>query len=253
MTTVLDRPSVTQPRISDDEIAEQGSDYFLSILVPVLGRPHAAMPLVESIRLSTREWDPEIVFLCSPDDLDQRHASEETGERVVTVTWDPGDGDYARKINAGFSVTRSPWILTAADDLTFDRGWDTEFLRLVESARRVLGTNDMANPTVKRGRHSTHTFVRRDYVDDVGATFVDGPGVVLHEGYKHQWVDTELVEAARIRREWAWGRDCIIRHHHPFFDKTVEMDETYRKALSGSDHDSRLYRRRRSTMPRAPR
>jgi glycosyltransferase involved in cell wall biosynthesis len=217
----------------------------VTILIPVLDRPENAARVVDSIRSTSVGRPVEILFLASPFDGNELHACMMTGENVEVVTWEAGPGDYARKINYGLFMSTTPWIFTGADDLTFTPGWYEAFEEMASAGVTVIGTYDDANPTVKRGRHSTHTFVERRYIEEVGATFTDGPGVVLHEGYEHQWVDTELVAAAMRRKRWGFAYDCVIRHHHPFFDKTVEMDDTYRKALGGASHDSRLYARRR--------
>jgi hypothetical protein len=44
------------------------------------------------------------------------------------------------------------------------------------------------------GRHSTHSLVTRDYVERFGT--IDEAGVVLHEGYPHEFVDDEFVQTA---------------------------------------------------------
>lgn len=227
----------------------------LAILIPVLDRPESAALVADSIRSNTIR-DAEILFLCSPDDLDEIHACEETGERTVVVDWPAGHGDYARKINAGYLLTETDWIFTAADDLDFHAAWDRAIDRAEGAA--VIGTQDLCNPAVKAGRHSTHTLVARSYVGGLGATYTDGPGVVLHEGYAHQWVDSELVDAARARGVWRFDRDAIVKHLHPICGEN-EMDETYRKAMGlGASrqealHDRRLWQRRRNDFMRTQR
>lgn len=223
---------------------------MIDILVPVLGRPQNARPLIESIRASTTV-EHRVWFLCSPDDDSQLQAARNTDAEIIMVsTWDPGPADYARKINHGYRATRlvSPtgeWIFTAADDVEFTPGWDTAILKTAErTGAGMVGSNDDANPLVKRGRHSTHSLFSRDYIDNVGGTFFDGPGVVYHEGYKHQWIDTEAVKAAMDRGQWAFARRSLVRHHHPFYDKTARMDSTYEKALGDAPHDSALYKSR---------
>lgn len=223
---------------------------MIDILVPVLGRPQNAQPLVDSIRANTTS-DHKIWFICSTGDEEQRSAASATeADYVIIAQWPSGPGDYSRKINhayRGLRIVRDPedFVFTAADDVEFTPEWD---LRILEVAQQtgagMVGSNDDANPVVKRGKHSTHTLFSRDYVDTVGATFFDGPGVVFHEGYKHQWVDTEAVKAAIDRRQWAYARRSVVRHHHPFYDKSVAMDDTYRKALGGAHEDATLYRTR---------
>lgn len=212
----------------------------VAILVPVLGRPDRALPLAQSVAQAT-DIPYRLLFLCSPEDGAQIDACQEAGDTLV-VDWEAGPGDYARKINAGYHATTEPWIFTAADDLTFHAGWIAEAL-FVGIEKPVVGTNDMWNPLVKAGKHSTHTLIERRYVDEQGASW-DGPGVVFHEGYDHQWVDTELVAVAHDRGVWGFAPRSFVEHLHPMAHKS-QMDDTYRKGLAKGREDGHLFRERR--------
>ena len=217
---------------------------MISVLIPVLARPQNAKPAVDSIRAHTTV-EHEIIFLCSRGDVAQINACYDTAASIVVTTWEPGPGDAAKKWNLGFAHGEGEFVFCAADDVEFTPGWDTEALRVAEqTGAGMIGTNDDANPLVKRGRHSTHSFFRRSYINEVGGTFFDGPGVVYHEGYKHQYIDTESVKAAMDRGEWAFSQRSLVIHHHPIYDKTVGMDSTYSKALGDAHEDNTLYRTR---------
>jgi hypothetical protein len=221
----------------------------ITILVPVLGRPQNAKPLVDSIKegstLSTKGVSPEIelLFLLSPGDQEQAFAVFKTGVDAHIVGWQNGPGDWAKKINEGFALTSSEFCLLGADDLRFHSGWDVEALRVAEkSGAGVIGTNDLGNAMVMRGKHATHPLVRRSYVDEHGT--IDEPGKCLHEGYAHQWVDNELVETAKARGQWAFAHASHVEHLHPLWRKG-KMDSTYEKALSTPKEDSALFHARR--------
>lgn len=220
----------------------------IAILIPVLNRPQNAMRVVESIVAAT-SVQHEIMFLCTRGDYAEIEACEALFPGVLTVFMDgpPGNGDYAAKINKGFRWTTTPFVFTGADDLDFQPGWDTAALAALESSGAgVCGTWDGGNPLVKKGRHSTHSLVRRAYIDECGGTWHDGPGVVLHEGYRHQWVDTELCEVAMERDCWVFAYDSRVIHKHPFWDRSVPRDATYEKALSGASEDLALFRARKA-------
>lgn len=217
---------------------------MISIICPVLGRPASAQPLVDSIRAHTTVAH-EIIFLCSPGDDAEIAACNATDASVLVATWHSGPGDAAKKWNLGFRNSIYPFVFCAADDVEFTPDWDVNALAVAESTGAgMIGTNDDANPLVKRGKHATHSLFSRAYIKEVGGTFFDGPGVVYHEGYQHQWIDTEAVRAAMDRGQWAFARRSVVRHHHPFYDKTVRMDSTYSKALGDASFDSALYRQR---------
>ncbi len=221
---------------------------MIDILVPVLGRPQNAQPLVDSIRENT-VVDHRILFLCTPFDVDEINAVHETGADIHNVNWEAGPSDWAKKINRGYRLTSFPFMLLGADDLRFHGDWDTEALRVAEeTGAGVIGTNDLGNATVMRGKHSTHPLVRRYYVDEQGT--IDEPGQVLHEGYCHQWVDTEFVETAKMRHEWAFAKASHVEHMHPFWKKG-DMDSTYEKALSTSAEDYAHFNSRKRLWSRA--
>ena len=217
---------------------------MIDILVPVLGRPRNAAPLVESIRDSTRGVTHCIIFLCSPGDDAQIDQALQWGDVVIVVTHQPEGGDYARKINIGIKDSKMPWILMGSDDLHFEPGWAEEALEVAEqTGKRVIATNDMANPEVMRGRHATHPLVARSYIEEYGT--IDAEGFYCEE-YDHQCVDVEATETAQARDEFAFAKNSIVRHMHPIFNRAVEMDQTYRKALEHGqrDRDLMLSRRR---------
>lgn len=217
---------------------------MIVVVVPVLGRPGNAARVAESLATST-VTPHRLVWVCSPGDTEQVLACEQAGGEILMAHWEPGPGDFARKINHAFRRTEEPWLFQAADDVEFTPGWDVEALRVgMESAAGVVGTNDQANPLVKRGGHATHSLIRREYVDEHGGSW-DGPGTVFHEGYGHMWVENELVELAKRRGRWAFASGSVVRHRHPIFDRTVKRDATYRRGEVTARKDAALFRERR--------
>lgn len=221
---------------------------MIDILIPVLARPQNAQLLVDSIIEATRV-PRRVLFLCTPLDIAEIEAARATGADVHIVSWDAGPGDWAKKINEGYRITSQPFMLLAADDLRFHTGWDTEVLRIAEeTGAGVIGTNDLGNATVMRGLHSTHPVVRRSYADECGT--IDEPNHVLHEGYRHQWVDTELIATAQMRHQWAFAKASHVEHLHPMWHKS-KMDATYEKALSTSNEDYAHFNSRKRLWSRA--
>ena len=212
---------------------------MIDILVPVLSRPHNAAPLVENIRANTTEKH-RIVFLCSKGDTDQIEACVDAGASGILMDTPAGHADYAQKINHGFRYTQNEWVFMAADDVRFEPRWDTHALRAAGDKYHVIGTNDLANSQVQRGLFGTHCLIRRRYVTEQGATADNTPGVVLHEGYDHNFVDRELCHVAQSRGVFAFARHARVRHYHPLW-RTAPHDATYRKALKNFRQDQRLF------------
>jgi hypothetical protein len=161
----------------------------IDVLIPLLGRPETVKPLVDNI-LST-SFEARIILLCSPNDDEVIEEASAVADMInvirAVMREGPGPGDYAKKINAGFDLTTRPFVLLAASDLRFHAAWDVRAIEIaLKTDAGVIGTNDLGNPTVMQGKHSTHPLVRRSYIEEQGGTLDRIPGVVLFEGYGHQ-------------------------------------------------------------------
>ena len=211
---------------------------MIDVLVPVLGRPQNAQPLVDSLAASTD--GARLTFVCSYEDDDQIRACEATGANVLFLARDPGPGDYARKINLGFLYTHREFVFNGADDIDFTPNWDDAVLREMRPNIAVVATNDMANREVRRGVFGTHNLIRRTYIEERGGTREGTPGVVMHEGYDHSYVDRELCDVAQQRGVYAFAKRSVVRHRHPLW-RTAPWDDTYRRAVSKAREDQALY------------
>jgi len=149
-------------------------------------------------------------------------------------------GSFAEKINRGFEISAEPWMLLVGDDVQFHKGWlDQAMATAAETNAQVVGTNDLGNPAVIAGAHATHMLIRRLYVEELGAS-LDGPGIVCHEGYRHWYVDNEIVELARKRGVWAPCLTAHIEHLHPLFGKG-QVDEVYQIGQQAAEADKALW------------
>lgn len=204
----------------------------------MLHRPHRVAPLIESLRNSGADARP--LFICSPDDEYVVDAVDTAGADRIVVDWPGGSvGDYARKINAGYRASDEPWMLTGADDLHFHPGWFDAALR--RKGAQVIGTNDLGNQRVLAGVHATHSVVSRRYVDRCGT--IDEYHKVLHEGYRHEYVDDELVGTAKFRGVWAFAPDSIVEHLHPDYSK-APRDAMYAAQGERMNESRRLFHKR---------
>lgn len=213
---------------------------MITILVPVLRRPHRAQPLVDSIAAATPE-PHTVLFICSPGDRTEIAAARATTADVIVtpVAW--ARGDYPRKINFGYEQTDTPLLFLAADDLHFHPGWLPAATARLTDGIGVVGTNDLANLRTMRGEHSTHSLVTRDYIDRYGT--IDQPGAVLHEGYWHEFVDDEFCATAKARHAYAHASDSVVEHLHPMVGK-APLDNLYRQQGRRMRVGRALYQRR---------
>lgn len=207
-----------------------------NVIVPVMSRPQNAEPFMRSLRASTGMAD--VYAVAHQDDTETIKAWQEAGAVVI-------EGDvttFAEKINEGYRYTEAPWLFITGDDVTFHPGWLDHAQAVAGDDFHVIGTNDLGNSRVVAGEHATHMLIRRSYVDDVGASW-DAPGVVCHEGYRHWFVDDEVVNAAKQRGAWAMALGSVVEHLHPAWGKG-ETDEVYKLGAEHATKDRLLFEKR---------
>jgi hypothetical protein len=179
--------------------------------------------------------------VCSPGDTAEQDAVAASGSDLLVLDEEPGRGDYAKKINLAYRESSEPYLFLGADDLHFHRRWLQRCLLRVEKGASVVGTNDLCNPRVMQGDHSTHSLVTRDYCDTLGT--IDRPGQVLHDGYPHEYVDDEFVATAKHRGVFLMARDAHVEHLHPMSGK-APMDALYEQQQARMRVGLRIYKRR---------
>jgi hypothetical protein len=64
--------------------------------------------------------------------------------------------------------------------------------------------------------------------------------VVCHEGYRHWFVDDEIVWTAKQRGVWAFAAGSIVEHLHPYWGKG-EMDSVYALGQEHAEADKALF------------
>jgi hypothetical protein len=214
------------PQPATDEVA---------VIVPVLERPQNAAPFMRSLRATT---GLATVYAVVNND-DDKAAWLDAGAVVVETD----KISFAEKVNHAYRLTHKPYIFIVGDDVRFYPGWlDHAQAVAVNTGAKVIGTNDLANERVVRGEHATHMLIARDYIDELGAS-LDGPGVVCHEGYRHWYVDDEIVAVAKDRHTFAPALASIVEHLHPIFG-TAPDDETYRRGQRHAGKDKALFVKR---------
>lgn len=211
------------------------------ILIPTLERPHHIKPLMESIKDTTDR--ARALFICNKQSYYTLKAIERHGGDILMIDSKPFiHGDYAKKINYGYRNSTEPLIFLGATDLKFHPNWLENAERHLSRRIHVVGTNDLGNPAVLNGEHSTHSLVTRKYVDKYGT--IDKRHAILCEEYWHEWVDNEFLETAKARRAFAMAMDSHVEHVHPAFGKN-KWDETYRAWKKRTIEGGKLFEQRK--------
>ena len=204
-----------------------------AVVVPVMGRPEHAEPFMRSLRAST---GLAIAYAVTHDGDDPQVAKawDHAGAHIIEVPDD--EISFACKVNVGYRATTEPWLFIAGSDVRFRPGWLDHAQEVAHRYQaHVVGTNDLGNPAVLAGEHATHMLISRSYIDTVGASW-DGPGVACHEGYRHWYVDNELVTAAKQRGVWQMAFGSIVEHLHPAWGK-APMDDVYKLGQGAASKD----------------
>lgn len=222
---------------------------MIAVLVPVLNRPKNVRPLVESF-LANSSTETTLHFIVQEDDHAEMKEietvfdsifgnSKEPSHLVMMMVCDHYVTRWSQKLNAahlafmretceGEPAPLPDFYLLGADDLRFHKGWDdnpTLSLLMADPKIGVIGTNDLGNPAVIAGKHSTHPLMRVDYVDRFGIQ--EAARLIAPEIYHHCFVDNEIVATARHRGAYAHCHESVIEHLHPVWRK-AENDATYK-------------------------
>jgi hypothetical protein len=217
----------------------------VAVIVPVLNRPQNVKPFIDSLRASTGLANA--YFVCEEGDTEERQELAQSTLDCDETIVAPTAHTFAEKIN--YAVKRQKllgcykWIFIVGDDVRFRPGWLDHALHVARvSGANVIGTNDLGNPSVTSGAHATHMLINTDYIAEQGASW-DGPGIVCHEGYSHNFVDNEIVMAAKQRGTFAMALGSIVEHLHPAWGK-APPDETYLHGNREFKQDQQLFKQR---------
>ena len=237
-TTHLKPVWVNEADFWQQQVPDPATDRVL-VAVPVLHRPANAKPFMQSLRASTGMAD--VVAVADEDDLLTIAAWQEQGVKVLTGP----EHTFSEKLNRAYrdAMNGQKWLFMCGDDVQFYPGWLDHAEWMGNSFHaKVVGTNDLGNPRVMAGEHGTHLLIDREYIDEVGASW-DGPKVVAHEGYRHWFVDDEIVTAARQRNVWVAALGSIVEHLHFLWEKS-QVDSTYEEGQAHAEEDRQEFQKR---------
>lgn len=213
---------------------------MIDILIPTYGRAERIAAVAANIHTATT--GRHHVWFCV--ERDDRASVDAAFDAEGMCVFNEGPRSYAGAINSAYRQVVGEYLFCGADDLHFEPGWDVEALALFDGWAGVVGTNDLLNPYVLQGMHATHSLVARWYLDDIGGVVDEGPGSFLHEGYGHNYTDTEFIGTAKARARFRPCLTSVVRHLHHSAGFTPH-DATHDKAEATYGADSELYDARR--------
>lgn len=207
----------------------------VAVLIPTLRRAFRLRAVANNVMQSDSRCVP--VFICEAEDEESIETVDqiEGAQLVINVR----ARSYAGAINTAVAWMDSDWFFLGSDDLDFRAGWLDSALAVADGFD-VVGTNDLHNPEVLNGTHSTHSLVRGSYARN---GCVDVPDVCLFEGYRHNWCDTEFIATASARGVFVPCLDSVVEHLHWVWGNNV-MDSTYDKGRLSEGLDRQLFSER---------
>lgn len=213
---------------------------MIDVIIPTKGRYHKIPSICENLE-NTTDGEYKLTFVIEDDDEDTERVCEQHKNIYHFDIIKGKFGSPAKAVNEGFRKTSEPYFIFGNDDFKFHPHWDTKALSKMTDGISVVAIND-GDP---RGepQWGTITLSRRSYVNDYGGT--EHKGEVFHEGYSHNFVDTEFWERAASRGVTAIAKDSLIEHLHPAFGKGTG-DGGYEKSGNTMNDDMMIYVRRRN-------
>lgn len=209
---------------------------MIGLLIPTLKRAANIQRVLDDLAASGDGDKVEPIFIVEADDADTIDAIETAGSTYLINRRSPS---YAGAINTGIEATTHGLLFVGADDVHFHEGWLDP---LVDLSRHYgfIGTNDLHNPEVLAGNLATHYLVTRAYTKQ---GTIDGTEPLLHEGYAHNYCDTEATATAKHRGQFRPCLDSVVEHLHWAWG-LANMDDTYHKGARLVHQDEALFRAR---------
>jgi hypothetical protein len=215
----------------------------VAIFIPTFGRSQRVEELVEDVRAATTAAY-RLYFIVEKHDPDTIEAVGRVGAGMIL---NPGEPTYASCINSAYAQTEEPFFFTGADDVHFHPGWLTAALKSMSDSKiGIVGTVD---PLRDARDHSTHSLVRRKYIEERSGC-LDRPNTVLYP-YWHGWTDHEFLGIAKTRGAYHYCEESLVEHHHPGWDwlgrvnrEDEKFDATYAKGNLHHRKDTRVFLQR---------
>lgn len=214
----------------------------LDILIPTI-RPERIAGMIGNINENTSPKIPfGIIFIAEFGNNAVVREVQRLKEknRNVHVIFNALERGYPGSMNTAFHWSNADVVFLGSDDVVHHKDWAERGLAAFAPGVGIVGTNDLDDKGVLAGEHSTHSFVKRDYVMNPGAV-IGAPGWLMYQGYRHYYTDVELIATAKARQAFKPCMDSIVEHRRI----ESEMDETWLvRRQEMLVHDMPIYQRR---------
>lgn len=199
----------------------------ISLLHATRWRPEKAIACMRLwMERAEKPQDIEYIFAFERDDVASDVAIEKALDNPDGITFGQVSairgnfGGSAPAWNAAYKASSGSLLIQVSDDQEPPHHYDAAILTR-------LPTDWQEKPLVVAVGDSN----RNDsLLTTLVATrkFCDEEGCFLFPGYKSVWSDGDATYRAYKRNAVVEARDLVFEHKHPFFNKSVPMDDTYK-------------------------
>jgi hypothetical protein len=200
--------------------------------MPTLDRPDNLRRVLGNLACVKGKVDFATYAMVDEDDIDSQKVCADYNVRYFL----DHRGWFAPRTNQLFALTDEPWVFLGTDDIRFPNCWLDTMFRLKQPSWKVIAPDDGHNPA------GTNFLVERAYVLEQGGHW-GTPGLVFHDGYKHNFSDSELIEVADKRGVFGRVMEVCVEQRHPLWGN-ADDDATYQRARAKYATDEALFERR---------
>ena len=191
----------------------------LSLLHATRGRPSQARECrQEWLNAAMKPGRVEHIFAVDADDAESIRQLADLNPRVVRKD----GGGCVAAWNLAASASTGDVLIQLSDDWSPVQNWDEEVVKRLR---------DVSQPGVLRVSDGRRT-------DDLlcmaicTRPWMVQQGELLHSGYVSLYSDDEFSFRAYQHGVVIDARDMVLMHHHPNYDESIPLDETYTKQNS---------------------
>lgn len=207
-------------------------DLRINVLLPSANRPDKLERCLNSLMDS--ESPTRVVVATVTGDAESYEVAKQFG--CMTLPIERGGSISAWNYLYGV-MPNADYVVLAADDLTFHRGWLGYSLSAADrTMAELIGFNDLS-PRCQQ--YASHWIVSTRFITNhLG-------GVMLPPHYKAWYADQEVVDIAKREGLYHMEPNAVVEHLHPEWGK-AKTDDTYRLASKNHAADRNIYEERKA-------
>lgn len=204
------------------------SSFDVGLFIPSLNRPHNLAKVLPR----AKRTGAAVYCVVDEDDIESQRVCADLEVRY----WTDRAGWFCQRIQFLFDNTDEEWFFTGSDDVVYPADMFDGMFQAADPSWKVISPNDGHNA------NGTNYLIERSYVQEHGGHY-GTPGLVYHQGYRHNWSDDELAEVAASRGVFGRTMGVLVESQHPVWGNAPD-DATYQRARAKWADDEALFRRR---------